>query len=467
MQPRPKQRLIITLQLKNAEVYPGSNLHGTVILQLIHKHNHERNRSNSIDSIDLTPKTPTPTPSIQQAQQHSNHYPSPSVSTLTVIDKVSISVLGICKIHPSADTSHFPMHLKSQSDSFNILRGKENILGKALQLKMNQNESIQFDFVVQLPPVLPCSYRGYLIQYLYFAQLNVIVSKHVHRTKCRLPFYVLPNNFKRHEQIPKMMTPINLTERMSVFRKRKSEKYALPIIKNEHVTPMRTESASNASSPTNNSIYKPSPSLLLPVSSDAHFVENNMLSTKHSNQHKVEEQHNISSYMISNNDYYLRRSSLSLNYRDRNNSDEFDELHLIKNHSKRNTDKYRISMDDKCIGVLLLNDTIFVEGDSIEGYLSLYTPCIVRVTLIHIEKCGKNQQHITRCGNQTCVCWYTPSFSFALKVPNSSYKSFESDLCESRWILNFEFAISKEILFEERMSVKGNQLGYLNSSFVS
>merc|ERR1719229_628374 len=98
-----KKRLIITLQLKNAEVYPGSNLHGTVILQLMYKHNSHRHRSASIDSVDLTPNI----------ENNIHQFPKTSHS-LTIIDKVSISVSGICNIAPSTEQTHFPLHLKQE-----------------------------------------------------------------------------------------------------------------------------------------------------------------------------------------------------------------------------------------------------------------------------------------------------------------------------------------------------------------
>merc|ERR1712130_614521 len=83
-----------------------------------------------------------------------------------------------------------------------------------------------------------------------------------------------------------------------------------------------------------------------------------------------------------------------------------------------------------------------------------------------IEKCGKTLRHFSNCGSKTNACFYIPSFTFSLKIPTAAFKSFESDLCESGWTLNFEFGISKKRLFEEQtMSIKGEKLGYLNSSF--
>jgi len=130
------------------------------------------------------------------------------------------------------------------------------------------------------------------------------------------------------------------------------------------------------------------------------------------------------------------------------------------NDSKAN--KFRISLDNKCIGILLLNDTIFCDGECIEGYLSLYTPCIVRVTLVHIEECGDKQQHFTNCCSSYQCCWYLPSFTFTLKIPNNAFKSFRSDLCRSRWTLNFQFAIKKNLLLD--LEKKPLVLGYLNAT---
>ena len=523
MQVRHKKRLIITLQLKNAEVYPGSNLHGTVILQLMHKHNSSRHRTNSIESVDLTPNPANNNNNKDNNNNNIHSYPSSPKAigpNVTIIDNVSISVSGICNINSSTDITHFPLHLKQESDTFNILRGKENILGRALQLKQqsqiqgisggqyhDDTESIQFDFVVQLPPVLPCSYSGYFIQYLYYAQLFVTISKHVNRTKCRVPFYVLPLS-SSNDTIPNLLTPMNLQERMSIFRKRKkstSSHHHQSHNQHRNHPKLSLQSASSSSSVSSypqspmtpningmgtpnidNNIYKPSPSLLLPAS-DSHFIENNILSTTHSNLEKLEEKDNISSYLFNNiNDknssddyknnkyYYLRRNSLSLNYRDSNNlnNDDYDN-NQIKNgiysssHSihHHNNNKFKISLDNKCIGTLLLNDTIFCDGECIEGYLSLYTPSIVKVTLIHIENCGKKQKHLTNCCSSYQCCWDLPSFTFTLKIPNNAFKSFKSDLCQSSWSLHFEFAISKYLLTQQQDTSKPNTMGYLNTSY--
>eukprot|EP01084_Bolivina_argentea_P122543 217149_1 len=117
MHSKSKKRLIITLQLKNAEVYPGSNLHGTVILQLMQKHHHVNNNGN--DSIDLKSKNKNET---------------------IIIDRISISVSGICNINLESEQTHFPIHLQNENDNFNILCGKENILGRGLQLELNKNK---------------------------------------------------------------------------------------------------------------------------------------------------------------------------------------------------------------------------------------------------------------------------------------------------------------------------------------
>eukprot|EP01083_Nonionella_stella_P306795 1075849_1 len=427
MQAKHKKRLIITLQLKNAEVYPGSNLHGTVILQLMHKHSHHRHRTASIESVDLTPIK----------HDHESSYPSFTLGSLTVIDRVSISVTGVCNMNESiTDREHFPSHLKLETDHFNILCGKQNILGNALQLGDTHNESIQFDFVVQLPPVLPCSYCGYFIQYLYYAQLFVSISKHVDATKCRVPFYVLPAAASPKHDIPHLLTPKNLQERMSIFRMRK---------KSHHRHSSSTSSASSTS-PSHysrvrcDSITQASPSLLLPPSDKSHFVENDLLSTTNK---MMEEKNNISSYLNAN--------ALSLNYRDSNEySDEFDTVASHIHSTKNNDNKFRISLSDEVIGTLLLNDTIFGDGQCIEGYLSLSTPCIVRVTLIHCEECAK-QSHYTNCASYYQCCWFNPSFTFNLKIPNNAFKSFKSDLCQSSWSLNFQFAIAKHLLQNKQL----------------
>merc|ERR1712154_219240 len=79
-------------------------------------------------------------------------------------------------------------------------------------------------------------------------------------------------------------------------------------------------------------------------------------------------------------------------------------------------------------------------------------------------------------GQQQC-CWFVPSFTFTLKIPNNAFKSFESDLVASGWSLHFQFAISKRLLFNKsiisskstskskgKMNRKQNEeeLGYLN-----
>ena len=538
MQVRHKKRLIITLQLKNAEVYPGSNLHGTVILQLMHKHNTQRHRSSSIDSIDLTPNIGNYNISTLSSSSSS---PKNASSNIVIIDNVSISVSGICNINPFADTSHFPSHLKQENDTFNILRGKENILGRALQLKQqhgddDSTESIQFDFVVQLPPVLPCSYSGYFIQYLYYAQLFVTISKHVNRTKCRVPFYVLPisstlsnNNDHNHINngklaIPNLLTPMNLQERMSIFRKRKkshhshSHSHSHNNSNHHHHHRLSLQSASSSSSissypsyttsPSNtisikqkdikdiknmkdDNIYKPSPSLLLPAS-DSHFIENNILSTTHSNLEKLEEKDNVSSYLFNDisthnrdsnsliNEDHHHHHSHGLNDRNINNNDN-NLMIRYKSKISDTNNKFVISLgENKSIGCLLLNDTIFCDGECIEGYLSLYTPAIVKVTLVHIENCGQKQKHLTNCCSSYECCWDSPSFTFTLKIPNNAFKSFKSDLCQSSWTLHFEFAISKYLLSNKSIiqsesyydDIKDNTnnnnhevIGYLNTSY--
>merc|ERR1719295_276810 len=126
---RHKRKLIVTLQLKNAEVYPGSNLHGTVILQLMNKHHgssHNRDRTHSFDSVG-TPSISADTPSAINfnnvhhsfLNKNKDYHIDPS---LVVIDKVSVSVSGICKINPISEQSHFPLHLRDEAPSFNILR---------------------------------------------------------------------------------------------------------------------------------------------------------------------------------------------------------------------------------------------------------------------------------------------------------------------------------------------------------
>ncbi len=221
--PRRKKRLIVTLQLKNAEVYPGSNLHGTVILQLMHKHHRhhhdhrhhhqQRDRAHSIESVD----TPSASADVKPL-----HFPD---AKMVVMESVSVSVVGLCKMKADSEQSHFPMHLRDEGPSFNILRGNENVLARGLQLRDDEgSDSVQFDFVVQLPPILPCSYSGHFVEYEYFARLLVSISSTAESAptagRCRVPLYVLPLRTASNLVIPRLMTPKNLQERLSVFRKR-------------------------------------------------------------------------------------------------------------------------------------------------------------------------------------------------------------------------------------------------------
>ena len=371
-------------------------------------------------------------------------------------------------------------------------------------------------FVVQLPPVLPCSYSGYFIQYLYYAQLFVTISKHVNRTKCRVPFYVLPisstndnlnNSNNKLLTIPNLLTPMNLQERMSIFRKRKkshdSHGHNHTNINHQHPR-LSLQSASSSTSISSyqsytaspkvidnkeivdnkdkDTIYKPSPSLLLPAS-DSHFIENNILSTTHSQLEKLEEKDNVSSYLFNNISNHNRDSANNLNsddmshgsltHRDNTSNNSISSMIRTSKISDTNN-KFEISLDNKSIGCLLLNDTIFCDGECIEGYLSLYTPAIVKVTLVHIEKCGNDKQkHLTNCCSSYQCCWDSPSFTFTLKIPNNAFKSFKSDLCQSSWTLYFEFAISKYLLSNKSVIQsndnhelkKQDEMGYLNTSY--
>jgi len=547
---RHKKRLIVTLQLKNAEVYPGSNLHGTVILQLMHKHHHShhhRDRTHSFDSVETRTPSASASASVDPHFHLNPHLLGSSSSnknrdyhvdpSLIVIDSVSVSVAGLCKINSLSEQSHFPLHLRDESSSFNILRGKENVLGHGLKLKENSTanlvdhhrhrhdptqsvgESVQFDFVVQLPPILPCSYSGYFIEYQYFAQLIVSLSKHSEPTKCRVPFYVLPLRPSNHglssssksskgsgsgynEEIPRLLTPLNLQERMSVFRKRRkfedkscwtpstpviaedavnhhNSKMSLTVSPDGHPQLQRGGSSSSsvssfAPSPRSNVLYNPTASMLFPSSTDHRLSIDHQLSstTFTSPQRPLDgDDHEHIGRGDGDKLYYLRRNSLTLNYRDSNSLHDVDadgddehDFDLKRNrHHHQNQNRFRICLEAQCLGTLLLSDTVFCDGQSIDGYLSLFTPAVVRVALVHEERCGPKQRHFTNCCATKQCCWFTPSMAFKLKIPNNAFKSFRGDLVESGWALHFQFAISKRLLLDKE-GVKAEELGYLNMS---
>ncbi len=387
---------------------------------------------------------------------------------LIVMESVSVSVVGLCKINPDSEQSHFPLHLRDEGPSFNILRGKENVLGHGLQLRESEHdddhsERVQFDFVVQLPPILPCSYSGHFVEYEYFARLLVSISATESApisSRCRVPLYVLPLRTASNLVIPRLMTPKNLQERLSVFRKRRKmeEKHcwtipSTPVIAEEPTFKIPTKHSTKI--PPNHSLKTPPPAQPMDALSFAPSA----------NEH-------------GDKSYYLRRNSLTLNYRDSNSMHDVDggdgpfddelDFDLSSNrHHHQNQNRFRICLESHCVGTLLLSDTVFADGQCIEGYLSLFTPAIVRVALVHEERCGDAQRHLTHCCSQQQCCWFLPSFTFTLKIPNNAFKSFQSDLVESGWSLHFQFAISKRLLFDDddtTLKAKGNgeELGYLN-----
>ena len=271
-----KGRVIVSLQLKNSELLPGSDIHGTVVLQLLSKHNNStitNNNNNNNQKIQSNNDI--------QASNSSTHITNPSLNDENVsqnniipqkkhkkrkqktihVDTLSLTVSGVAfyliptyffffafifshttsnptekkncdfpKMHQTTkknerkkkqktgicainthDRNHFPSHLNDGSDHFNMLRGKQTILAQNLTLSFhNESENIinshiatlQYDFVVQLPPVLPCSFNGHFIQYFYICEVNAtifnVTNKNIininnpNKAKCRVPFYIVP-----------------------------------------------------------------------------------------------------------------------------------------------------------------------------------------------------------------------------------------------------------------------------------
>ena len=389
-----KHRLIITLQLKNAEVYPGSNLYGTIILQLINKHHY----SNSIKIND-------------KKNTSNNNGNNNDGRGYIKIDKMSLSVVGKCIIN-SNDISHFPNHLKNENNNFNILKGKENILDKNIKIFIDNindsnnsntnsnNNKMQFDFIVQLPMFIPCSFHGYFIQYYYYTQLYIYYNNKI--SKCKVSFYVLPL-LSNNNDIPKVLTPLNLQERMSIFRK--------------------ANNLDNKNNQYNRFNYD--------ITNQSNKIEN--ITTKNG------------------------RESVSLSY--------------DYNFNLRNNNNYEIfciKTNNILIGQLLLNNTNFCDGEYISGFLHLNIPCIINITLKHIEICNK-QTNETNCSSHNNICWYNNYTTFQLKIPNNAFKSFISDIIISKWFLNFKFFLNKNIMLSSSKTdinpTTNNNVGYINKDF--
>ncbi|ETO12927.1 hypothetical protein RFI_24448 [Reticulomyxa filosa] len=121
---------------------------------------------------------------------------------------------------------------------------------------------------------------------------------------------------------------------------------------------------------------------------------------------------------------------------------------------------YRITHgENELFAVLHINDLIFTTGDDVNGRLEFHKPCVVRVTLQHMEVCGGSDNTGTSgqgkissnsTVNEYCTdvctyyecCWFVQQSQFSLKIPTNAFKSFQSDLVKSQWSLRFEFGVS-------------------------